>query len=252
MTGRPVKRSADWFPHDGHASDQSKTITILENHFGAEGYMAWFKLLERLSTTENHIITCRNVEDAEFLAAKLKLSPERFEQILGKMAELDGIDRDLWRERTIWCQNLVDRLAPVYQNRKQELPHKPLVTTTDKPISRLETPISTTDNTQREVVERGSRESTPIIPQWVSVLCDFKHFEYNNGWPQEIETSYPGIDLLDVAREFVDYWSERRKEIKSMKATWRNRLKDVAKRTVNHERVPATGYTDPATLFDPD
>ena len=162
--GRPAKMGCDWFPHFGNASDASKTVTILENHFGAEGYATWFKLLERLTTANNHIIDCRNAEETEFLAAKLHLPPERLEIILNKLVELGAIDQTLWGKRTIWCQNLVDNLKPVYDNRRQELPHKPLISTTDKPITTIETPISSPESTAREEGSRGSRESRENPP----------------------------------------------------------------------------------------
>jgi hypothetical protein len=153
MAGRPSKHTAEWFSHDANASD-GKTLTILENNFGADGYMAWFKLLERISSTDNHIITCRNGEEIEFLAAKLHLKPDRFREIINKMADLEAIDKTLWIEnKVIWCQNLVDRLKSVYDNRKQELPHKPSISTTDKSNSIPEIPIPTTDNT----TEKGSK-----------------------------------------------------------------------------------------------
>jgi hypothetical protein len=177
MAGRPAKHTVEWFPHEGHASE-GKTLTILENHFGADGYMAWYKLLERLSTTDNHIIDCRNGEDIEFIAAKIKLLPERFESIINKMADLEAIDKALWTERkVIWCQHLVDNLKPVYDNRRQKTPQKPMlllpptlaqIQNLDPPrsefpiigssngisdhISGVEIPISTTDNLL-EVVE---------------------------------------------------------------------------------------------------
>ena len=55
---RPIKHTVDYFSHDADASE-GKTLTILENNFGLEGYAAWFKLLERLSKAENHVMKCR-------------------------------------------------------------------------------------------------------------------------------------------------------------------------------------------------
>ncbi len=37
---RPQKNTVDYFSHDADASD-GRTLSILENNFGAEGYMAW-------------------------------------------------------------------------------------------------------------------------------------------------------------------------------------------------------------------
>jgi DnaD/phage-associated family protein len=164
VAGRPPKHTVDWFSHDALASD-GRTVTILENHFGAEGYATWFKLLERISRTENHIITCRNTEEVEFLAAKLKLAPERFVVIINKMAELGAIDKDLWMlEKVIWCQNLVDRFQGVYDNRHQAIPHKPSISTDDNSISGQEMALSKPENTQTKVKESKLNKSKEKLP----------------------------------------------------------------------------------------
>jgi len=121
---RPTKHTVDYFTHDSHAS-QGRTLSILFNNFNHEGLSAWWLLLETISDTENHIISIRNLEDLEYLASKLHLLPDRAKEVLKKMAELDALDKDLYSEGVIWCQNFVDRLCPVYESRKQELPSRP-------------------------------------------------------------------------------------------------------------------------------
>lgn len=124
MAGRPVKCTADYFPHQANASS-GKTVAILENRFGAEGYAAWFKLLEIITSSRNHIIDVRNAEAVEFLAARMKLQPDRLREILDKMADLQAIDTELWTVGVIWSQNLVDNLSSLYDRRRQDIPHKP-------------------------------------------------------------------------------------------------------------------------------
>lgn len=152
---RPVKNTVDYFPHDAHTSE-GRTVSILENNFGHEGYSAWFKLLERVSTTDNHVISIRNPEDMEFLAAKLRLSPERLKIILAKMADLDAIDKPLFESGQIWCQHLIDRLEPVYRNRKQEPPTKPELSDIETPVPTVVMPVTTPCNTHSKV--KRSRE----------------------------------------------------------------------------------------------
>ncbi len=121
---RPNKHTVDYFTHDSHAS-QGRTLSILFNNFSHDGTDAWWRLLETVSDTDNHVIRIDNLEDLEYLASKLGFLPDRLKIILKKMAELDAIDRDLYSEGVIWCQNFVDRLRPVYESRKQDLPMKP-------------------------------------------------------------------------------------------------------------------------------
>jgi len=130
---RPIKATVDYFSHDADASD-GKTVTILENHFGVEGYAAWFKLLERLSRTRNHFISLRNGEETEYLSAKLRITPNRLLEILNKMAELHAIDTELYAHKVIWCQNFIDRLKEVYDNRRQPLPPKPTIDSSGNPV----------------------------------------------------------------------------------------------------------------------
>jgi len=122
--GRSIKHTVEYFSHDANAS-QGKTLTILENNYGIVGYAAWFKLLEVLATVDNHVFTCRNSEDKEYLAARLKLKVKELDSILDKMAELGAIDKELWEKGFIWSKNFVLRLKAVYDNRRQPLPTRP-------------------------------------------------------------------------------------------------------------------------------
>jgi hypothetical protein len=175
MAGRPQKNTVDYFTHDALASD-GRTVSILENHFGPEGYMAWFKLLERISLAKNHIILVGNAEDMEFLAAKMRLKPERLKEILSKMADLEAIDKELYAAGMIWSQNFVDRLKGVYESRKQALPPKPCISVANNAISAEEMPISLPENTQSTLpksrgdkrrVKKDTREPFIELPEWI-------------------------------------------------------------------------------------
>jgi len=125
---RPHKQTVDYFSHDADASE-GRTLSILFNKFGHEGISCWWQLLERISRTKNHVISLRNGEDIEYLAAKLKFQSERLKEILSKLAELGAIDKELFDSGLIWSQNFVDRLEQVYRTRKQELPLRPVIDT---------------------------------------------------------------------------------------------------------------------------
>lgn len=119
---RPLKNTVDYFPH---SCKSGKTIFILEQKFGNDGYAFWFKLLELLGQTEGHVYDCRNASEMEFLQAKTHLSEEMTRKILKLLADLDAIDPKLWENDMIWCQNFVDNLHAVYTNRRVEMPVKP-------------------------------------------------------------------------------------------------------------------------------
>lgn len=168
MAGRPIKCTADYFPHQANAS-AGRTVAILENRFGAEGYSAWFKLLEIITSSRNHIIDVRNAEAIEFLAARMKLQPDRLKDILDKMADLQAIDPELWTAGVVWCQNLVDNLASLYDRRRQDIPHKPDVSCYRKAIIADSKPIIAARNTTKEgTIERIERP--PLPPQSFGVF----------------------------------------------------------------------------------
>ena len=133
---------------------------ILESNFGNDGYAFWFKLLELLGMTEGHAYNCNNTADWEFLLAKTRVTEVTANNILQKLADLDAIDGELWKDRIVWSDNFVQNLLPLYSNRKTNLPKKP-ITTSGNPIDEefllVETPLTeiTTDrNTQSKVKER--------------------------------------------------------------------------------------------------
>jgi len=158
--GRPTKKTAEYFSHDADASE-GKTLSILFNNFGHEGLSAWWLLLERISRTNNHVVCIRNPEDLEFLSAKMHFKPERLREILNKMSELEAIDPELYAAGKIWCQNLVDRLKPLYQTRKQLLPSRPEFIGKETPFIGKETPLIIPETPQSKLKETKVKETKP-------------------------------------------------------------------------------------------
>lgn len=64
---RPKKQTVDYFPH---SCVHKKTMFILEQKYGNDGYAFWFKLLEMLGSTEGHFLSLKNGMEWEFLIAK--------------------------------------------------------------------------------------------------------------------------------------------------------------------------------------
>jgi len=150
---RPKKRTVDYFPHQ---CNHGKTMFILEQKYGNDGYAFWFKLLELLGTTEGHFLHLENSADWEFLQAKTRLYGDKCREILDLLARLDAIDRELWEShRVVWSQNFVDGIAPVYRNRGVETPSKPSFYTR-KPS---DGGVSTPENPQSRVEESRVEES---------------------------------------------------------------------------------------------
>lgn len=120
---RPKKRTVDYFPH---TCNHGKTIFILEQKYGNDGYAFWFKLLEMLGTSEGHYLQLENGEDWEFLQAKTRLDGDTCQEILNLLATLEAIDKELWiNNRVVWCDKFVENIEDVYRNRRVEIPEKP-------------------------------------------------------------------------------------------------------------------------------
>lgn len=159
---RPKKETVDYFPH---FVNSGKTLFILEQSYGNDGYAFWFKVLELLGNSDGHYYDCRNAPAWKFLLAKTNLQEDIAVEILNTLAELEAIDSELWTEKVIWSDNFVQNLSPVYSNRKAELPKKPIIESrndsTDEflPVETNDNSITTGENTQSKGKESIVEES---------------------------------------------------------------------------------------------
>lgn len=213
---RPQKQTVDYFPHDASASE-GDTLTILQSRFGNDGYAFWFKLLEKISSSENHIIDCRNSIKWQLLLAKTSTNQEQGLAIMDLLCELEAIDAQLWREsKIIWCQKLVDNIADVYKNRNRPVPERPHPTTNNL-ISKNEILVSNTDNPQSKVKktklkERKGEES--LSPQK-------QELEFNE-FIEELKPQYPDLNFDNELQKFHLYWSEGGRKLERPKLALKN------------------------------
>ena len=120
--GRPLKTTVEFFSHD---CKHGKTIFILQQQFKNDGYAFWYKLLELLGDSSGHTYNCNDISSWQYLIAYTMVSEDTAIKILNILASLEKIDRELWGNKIIWCQNFVDRLTDVYDKRDSPLPVKP-------------------------------------------------------------------------------------------------------------------------------
>lgn len=111
---RQSKNTVDYFPHNVHAG---KTLFILENKYGNDGYAFWFKTLEMLGSTENHFIDCRDLQVWEFLLAKTRVNDETANNILTTLTNLNAINILMWQNKIIYSDNFVSNIADAYKRR---------------------------------------------------------------------------------------------------------------------------------------
>lgn len=119
---RPVKQIVDYFPH---MVNHGKTILILRNEFGNDGYAFWFSLLELLCKTDGQFYDFNNPAAWRLLLAETHVKEDIAKNILYTLAEVEAIDKELYENNVIWVQNLVDNLGDVYDRRTTGKPSKP-------------------------------------------------------------------------------------------------------------------------------
>lgn len=121
---RPGRTTVDYFPH---VTQTGKTMAILEACWGNDGYAFWFKTLELLGGTEGLCYNCNNTTDWEYLLSKTRVTQSVAVAILDKLAGIDAIDAELWKNRIIWSDHFAAALKPLFERRKSSLPTRPEV-----------------------------------------------------------------------------------------------------------------------------
>ena len=204
---RTPKDTVDYFPHDAHASAESNTLAVLEGHFGNDGYAFWFKLLEKLASTDGHSLDCSDSRRLQVFCGKAHITEDKGVEMLNLLVEMDTIDRELWEtNRVIWCQNLVDNLADVYRNRRREMPLKPL-STPNKLLTTCRNPITTPgkaifidERKGKEIKGEDTKEVASINSPDIETVLDV--FRENICEPSEdIEN-----DIIQAVKRFSSDW----------------------------------------------
>lgn len=193
---RPKKHTVDYFPH---TCVHGKTLYILEQKYGNDGYAFWFKLLEMLGSSKGHYLDLSEEATYVFLQAKTRTNEELCSEMLDLLCKLGAIDIELWKQKKIiWCQNFVDGIADVYKNRRIETPEKPNFSFyKEKPSKDA---VSTADNPQTKVKESKEKESKTTHIQ------KHKYGEYKNVLLKDEE--YQKLLELESGKEAIEFLSE--------------------------------------------
>jgi len=220
---RIQKDTVSYFPHYADASERD-TLTIIQNSFGNDGYAFWFKLLEKLCSSEGHYIDCNISIKWNLLIAKSNLSIEKGLLLVDMLASLGAIDPELWTFKIIWCQKLIDNVSIVYKNRKRELPPKPMIKNNcvfigdiniynSNPITTVEKGITTDESTQSRV--ENSRVDKIIVDKTITPIPPSENLSSSSElkntftiYEQEIGnlTPYISEQLKDAEIEYTPEW----------------------------------------------
>ena len=187
---RPKKQTVDYFPH---SCNHKKTMFILEERYGNDGYAFWFKLLEVIGNTKGHYLNLDGPSEMEFLLAKTHVSEVSGLEMLDLLAKLDAIDPEAWGHKAVWCQNFIDGVASVYQNRQQPLPQKPSFTEQESICG----VVSTSRNTGDGVVSNGESTQT-IVEETIVEESIYSPIEKPIEPPKDTR-----------AQELFEYWNQQ-------------------------------------------
>jgi hypothetical protein len=227
---RPEKNTVDYFPHDANAND-GVTLTIIQSQFGNDGYAFWFKLLERLCDTEYHVIDCRNQARWQYLLAKTNVKEDTACRLLDTLSSLDAIDRELWSNKIIWCQNLVNRISDVYVNRRREIPQKPcfyegkllaggITTTNNTSNADISTPKSTQKKLKETKVNKTKRNNKQTLEEFLI----------------DLQGEFPELVISEQIKACDIWWSDNKKTMSHPRSAYRNwMIKAMIIKNSNHQ-----------------
>lgn len=173
---RPRKQTVDYFPHYCH---HGKTMVILEQKYGNDGYAFWFKTLELLGSSEGHFIDCNDPITWEYFTSKTHLTSDLCVQILDLLATLKAIDFELWQKKVIWSENFLRGIAFAYRNRVDEIPQKPVIQR-KKPgiegVSSVRNP-----RIEKNRIEKNRKEKKTSIPAGFKISDEVRQWAEKNG-----------------------------------------------------------------------
>jgi len=202
---RTQKDTVSYFPHDAHACS-GDTLTVLQSRFGNDGYAFWFKLLEKLASTDGHFLDVSNPTKWQLLLARTGVNEITGVEIVKLLVEMQAIDKDLWDSKLIWCQKLVDNITDVYKNRRREIPQKPLITK-DNPITTGKKAITTEEKgiptVQSKVKESKVNNSNNKLPEYLDKEIWDAYLELRKQ-KRSIPTEHSKVLLLKKLDEFKE------------------------------------------------
>ena len=120
--GRPKSKNVPYFPH---YTEPTSELTFLENCYGAEGYRAYFKLLELLTKTNDHHIKLQTETQVLTFRYSMNVEKEILDKVINYLVEMEFIDSHMYyKENIIWIPDFVDCFKLVYYKRGRGIPQK--------------------------------------------------------------------------------------------------------------------------------
>ena len=150
-----IKKTLDYFKHDTVARNDLKLKKLMAVH-KAEGYAAYFILLETIYSSENYQLEIPDEETIYVLADECKIDVERFKIILHKAVEIGLFDKQKFEEKGVLTSNGIAKRANVVdeiRSKKSEYIrlHRKKNNDVDGNIEDVDTYIADVDNFENDV-----------------------------------------------------------------------------------------------------
>jgi len=114
---RKEKLTVDYFPH----YSGKKSLYIIEQNFGNDGYAVVYKNFELLADSDFHFMDITDPATLAYNAARCNVSEARYLEIVELLVKLGSYDAELFNEfGIIFSQSFIDNIADAYRNRKTD------------------------------------------------------------------------------------------------------------------------------------
>ena len=124
---RPESKNVFYFPH---FTNSNRELDLIEHKHGSEGYKAYYRLLELVADADYHRLLLKTQDDKDMFELGMKCQKEVVDDVIRILLNRKKIDKELWEnDETIWMQDFLETLKPVYVNRRKKLPEKNDVST---------------------------------------------------------------------------------------------------------------------------
>jgi hypothetical protein len=194
---RPERKNVDYFPHYMNHGSKMK---YLEKKYGNDGYAVWYKIMERLGSSENHFIDLKDEMQLMFLADFCNVSEEVLLEIIEVLVRVKWIHKKLWNCKVLHSVEFLQSVKDAYKRRQNEC-----INTQEIELmyynNQQENELMHYTNTQSKVKE------TKLNKTILERKADFK------------KSLHPFLEEFgkDILNEFFSYWSEHGERDRKMR-----------------------------------
>lgn len=114
---RPERNTVDYFPH---FIGSGKKMFFIETKYGNDGYATWFKILEKLSITENHFLNLNEEQDVLFLSSACRIDEKKLFDIISDLVRIGVLNKKCWEKKIIWSDVFIESIQDAYKRRNNK------------------------------------------------------------------------------------------------------------------------------------